>query len=437
MDSTVSIANERMPAATPRSSGALWSVACLAAVVWILGAWNASAAAGDFGHSHVASHQVKRAEKSHAVSKNAAIPKASNTLVSVVEYYNANLDHYFITANAAEIATLDGGAFGGAWNRTGHAFGAWALDAVAAGAVPVCRFFGTDEYRADGSRIGPNSHFYTADPAECAFVKTGYRAIAANGISYPAWTYEDDAFAVQLPAGGTCPDGATPLYRAYNDGARGDPNHRYSRDMSLLAATAGWTFEGLVMCLPAPNAIRFDAHGVIRGCDDSGCAPPTVLGSGRGWVDLVVELGNPTGLPIQATLPAGFVMQSESTAFQDGLLLDAISVVVPANGSIRVLLALYCLQLERHEADAGATYRLGAVTNHPALLEIIELPRPRPVVNRSQTARATQLAIWEVTDGAGALTPVQSGLLRQIYATAEDDPALAALMSALIASLTY
>jgi hypothetical protein len=130
-------------------------------------------------------------------------------------------------------------------------------------------------------------------------------------------------------------------------------------------------------------------------------------------------------------------MQSESTAFQDGLLLDAISVVVPANGSIRVLLALYCLQLERHEADAGATYRLGAVTNHPALLEIIELPRPRPVVNRSQTARATQLAIWEVTDGAGALTPVQSGLLRQIYATAEDDPALAALMSALIASLTY
>ena len=78
------------------------------------------------------------------------------------------LDHYFISADPAEIAVLDGGAFGGAWKRTGSTFPAWDVNGAPGNTVPVCRFFGTDQYRANGSRIGPNSHFYTADPAECA-----------------------------------------------------------------------------------------------------------------------------------------------------------------------------------------------------------------------------------------------------------------------------
>ena len=43
-------------------------------------------------------------------------------VVDVVEYYNATLDHYFITADPAEIALLDGGGLGGAWQRTGESF---------------------------------------------------------------------------------------------------------------------------------------------------------------------------------------------------------------------------------------------------------------------------------------------------------------------------
>ena len=40
------------------------------------------------------------------------------TPVSVVEFYNASLDHYFITYVADEIAKLDNGTFKG-WARTG------------------------------------------------------------------------------------------------------------------------------------------------------------------------------------------------------------------------------------------------------------------------------------------------------------------------------
>ena len=51
----------------------------------------------------------------------AVTPKAGGQ-VEVVEFYNAGLQHYFISADPAEIAVLDGGAFGGAWKRTGNTF---------------------------------------------------------------------------------------------------------------------------------------------------------------------------------------------------------------------------------------------------------------------------------------------------------------------------
>lgn len=40
----------------------------------------------------------------------------------VVEYRNARLGHFFVTASPAEIAMLDAGGFGGAWTRTGESF---------------------------------------------------------------------------------------------------------------------------------------------------------------------------------------------------------------------------------------------------------------------------------------------------------------------------
>ena len=176
--------------------------------------------------------------------------KIAGGIAGVIEYYNVALNHYFITADPAEIAVLDGGAFGGAWKRTGESFPAWDIVGAPPGTVPVCRFFGTDHYRSDGSRIGPNSHFYTADPAECAHTRVSYTSIASDGKSYPAWEFESYAFAVKLPVGGVCPLATQPLYRTYNNGMNGDPGHRYSMRESLLQSMTGWVYEGLVMCLP-------------------------------------------------------------------------------------------------------------------------------------------------------------------------------------------
>lgn len=152
-----------------------------------------------------------------------------------VEYFNAGFGHYFMTAQADEIALLDGGAYGGAFVRTGRTFKVH--DTPAAGTVPVCRFFTTP-----GSFGAKSSHFYTADTAECEIVKTN-----------PAWIYEKIAFHVSAPASGVCAAGTQPVYRAYNDGQTGAPNHRFTADLETyqqFTTTMGWLPEGIVFCAP-------------------------------------------------------------------------------------------------------------------------------------------------------------------------------------------
>jgi hypothetical protein len=146
----------------------------------------------------------------------------------VVEFYNSGLNHFFLTASAVEAASIDGGASGPGWSRTGNIF-------KSGGPNPVCRFYGV---QAAG---GPNGHFYTADPAECEAVKLD-----------PGWHFESLDFSI-TPAGpgGTCAQGLAPVYRAYNNRfAQHDSNHRVTASLAAYQAqvAAGWTGEGVVMC---------------------------------------------------------------------------------------------------------------------------------------------------------------------------------------------
>jgi hypothetical protein len=145
-----------------------------------------------------------------------------------VEYYYDVWNFYFETSFPDEIAALDGGAFGGAWKRTGQTFKVWP-SASNASAAPTCRFFSTI--------FAPkSSHFYTPFAAECAGLKAGQ-----------AWQFESIAFYIQLAdVDGLCGAGTIPLYRAYNDGMGGAPNHRYTTSLTILnqMLAAGWVFEG-------------------------------------------------------------------------------------------------------------------------------------------------------------------------------------------------
>lgn len=149
-----------------------------------------------------------------------------------VEYYNGSLDHYFVTAEPAEIAMLDAGEIVPGWRRTGFDFKSWAPGSGNGSAA--CRFFGTPGR-------GPNSHFFTVDATECAIVR-------AN----PDWMFEGFAFQAVLPGFATCPPDRVVVWRLYNNGMGGQANHRYLTSYSEIGDMigSGWLLEGPVFCTP-------------------------------------------------------------------------------------------------------------------------------------------------------------------------------------------
>jgi streptogramin lyase len=165
----------------------------------------------------------------------AVIAKPAPPKAAVVEYYNAALDHYFVSALAADIAALDSGALRG-WARTGLTFNGYLEPA--AGASAVCRFYLPPQ--------NGDSHFYSASPAECAEVRA----------RFPSFVYESPAVMfVALPdlATGECPPGTQKVYRLWNN--RADSNHRYTADPAVKAAmlARGYIAEGygpdaVIMC---------------------------------------------------------------------------------------------------------------------------------------------------------------------------------------------
>ena len=176
---------------------------------------------------------------------------------TVIEFYNASLNHYFITGFPEEAAMLDQGVVVPGWTRTGVQWQAWASATDHPSAVPVCRFY--------GSSIGPNSHFYTADPAECAFVKQD-----------AAWRFEAIAFYIDVPQDGNCGADTTPVYRSFAPGAGlTDMNHRYLVDMTMHEHMAPSSIlEGVVMCSPlsstqkAADAVRLLEQATFGPNDD-------------------------------------------------------------------------------------------------------------------------------------------------------------------------
>jgi hypothetical protein len=161
---------------------------------------------------------------------------ASTGTVTVVEYYNAALDHYFITWHDGEIAILDEGVAIKGWRRTGKTFRAYLT--ASSGTSDICRFY-----------IPPaqgDSHFFGRGTVECD----------ATAVAHPNFVNEDRQFMQMiLPTAGNCPPATIPVYREFSN--RADANHRYMIDRSTRDAMVahGWLAEGdgpdlVVMCAP-------------------------------------------------------------------------------------------------------------------------------------------------------------------------------------------
>jgi hypothetical protein len=170
------------------------------------------------------------------LTPNVVLPTGNGT---AVEFYNVNLDHFFMTTNGTEQVGIDNGSAGPGWFRTGFGF-----NTLPPGhGMQVCRFYGSVS-------PGPNSHFYTLDPIECQHLKD---LQAIQPATQPRWNFEGIAFWNVLPASGACPIGTMPIYRFYNNGFPvKDSNHRYVTSLASMQfmIDQGWTLEGVAMCAP-------------------------------------------------------------------------------------------------------------------------------------------------------------------------------------------
>jgi hypothetical protein len=161
--------------------------------------------------------------------------------VMAIEYYNSALDHYFVTADPAEMTALDSGRFIG-WQRTGMGFNVFDPSESSPMTMPVCRFYGNPAY-------GLDTHFYSASGTECADIMRNWPA---------QWTLESsNVFRMALPdmMSGSCPMGTMAVYRTWNQ--RADTNHRYTTDPAVqgMMMNHGNVAEGygnppVAMCSP-------------------------------------------------------------------------------------------------------------------------------------------------------------------------------------------
>ena len=164
----------------------------------------------------------------------------------VIEYYNASLDHYFITASQPDIDALDSNRTPG-WSRTGESFPAYISNLrqwfdKPPDLRPVCRFW-----------IPPavgDSHFFSASSVECAVAQ-----------AIPNYVQETDhAFFASLPneQTGECLNDQMPVYRLWN--GRFDSNHRYTSSAAIrdLMRDKGYIAEGY-----GPNAVAMCVGGGI------------------------------------------------------------------------------------------------------------------------------------------------------------------------------
>lgn len=169
------------------------------------------------------------------------------TTTTMVEYYFAALDYYFITSRAGDIAALDAAA---GWARTGKSFKVYTTQQ--SGTLGLNRYY-FDQIAVNNTR---GSHFYTVVQAE----KDALAGLNPTNAPTPRLPFNEGvdsyAFAPLVEGvGGSCAAGQVPVYRIFRGQTQfpDNPNHRFTTDTAVYNnfVTLGWDGEGVKFCAPA------------------------------------------------------------------------------------------------------------------------------------------------------------------------------------------
>ena len=187
----------------------------------------------------------------------AVIPPTTNAQASMVEYWNPQLDFYFMTSREDEKRTLDNvvdGSTNHLWYRSGYWFKTDPFSSSTTSSIS--RYFIAGAAKS-GSR---GSHFYTALNSDRATISaSGLERFTLNcqGIANGTFCNEGIDSYVAIPigtgTGATCRVGEVPIYRVFRGPPRyvDDGNHRYLTNTSMyiyMVNGLGWTAESINFC---------------------------------------------------------------------------------------------------------------------------------------------------------------------------------------------
>lgn len=165
---------------------------------------------------------------------------------TMIEYYFAALDYYFITSRAGDITALDTAS---GWSRTGKSFKVY--NAQQNGTLGLNRYFFA-QIAVNNTR---GSHFYTVVQAE----KDALASLNPTNAQTPRLPFNEgvDSYAfapVVEGVGGSCAAGQVPVFRIFRGQTRfpDNPNHRFTTDTAVYNSfvALGWDGEGVKFCTP-------------------------------------------------------------------------------------------------------------------------------------------------------------------------------------------
>jgi len=145
-------------------------------------------------------------------------------------------------------------------------------------------------------------------------------------------------------------------------------------------------------------------------------ASPTIyyFGSGSGCVDLLIPLSNTRSTSVTVTIPAATILVSASGDYQNGILLQTVTITIPANSDYLVCLALYCGNLSRHASSDEEIYKWGVVSNVKPLLDLCDLLKNKKInisafspsvsddyATYIDQASLLQVIVWKITEESG------------------------------------
>ena len=187
----------------------------------------------------------------------AVIPATNNAQSAMVEYWNPQLDFYFMTSREDEKSLLDNVVDSSAnrlWYRSSYWFKTDSFSSATTSSIS--RYFAAGAAK-NGSR---GSHFYTAlNSDRAAITASGLERFTLNCQGLPNGTFCNEGIDsyVAIPIGtgpsARCLAGEIPIYRVFRGAPRyvNDGNHRYVTNASVygyMVNELGWNGESVNFC---------------------------------------------------------------------------------------------------------------------------------------------------------------------------------------------